>query len=147
MSWEAAFVLGAVVSPTDPIAATAISRRLGVPRRIVVIVEGESLINDATALVALRTAVVAGVSGTFSLWHAGLEFLGFGDLQKPSWGVALYWATQNSSVLQGEWWAFLFPGLWIGFTVLSLTLILAGIDEVSNPRLRGLKRSKRWWRR
>jgi peptide/nickel transport system permease protein len=83
------------------------------------------------------------------LTDAGLEFLGFGDLQKPSWGVALYWATVNSSVLQGEWWSFLFPGLWIGLTVLSLTLILAGIDEVSNPRPRGLEKPKRrrWWRR
>jgi peptide/nickel transport system permease protein len=70
------------------------------------------------------------------LVSAGLEFLGFGDLQKPSWGVALYWATVNSSVLQGEWWAFVFPGLAIGLTVLGLTLVLAGIDEVSNPRLR-----------
>ena len=66
LDWAAAFVLGAVVSPTDPIAATAISKRLGVPRRLVVIVEGESLVNDATALVALRVAVVAAVSGTFS---------------------------------------------------------------------------------
>jgi peptide/nickel transport system permease protein len=68
---------------------------------------------------------------------AGLEFLGLGDSSKPSWGVALYWATVNSSVLQGEWWSFLFPGLAIGITVLGLTLLLAGIDEVSNPRLRG----------
>ena len=75
LSWATAFVLGAVVAPTDPIAATAISRRLGVPRRIVVIVEGESLVNDATALVALRVAVVAAVSGTFSLWNAGLRFV------------------------------------------------------------------------
>jgi Na+/H+ antiporter len=75
LSWTTAFVLGAVVSPTDPIAATAISRRLGVPRRIVVVVEGESLVNDATALVALRVAVVAAVSGTFSLWEAGLRFV------------------------------------------------------------------------
>ena len=67
---------------------------------------------------------------------AGLEFLGLGDLQKASWGVALYWATVNSSVLQGEWWSFVFPGLAIGITVLGLTLVLAGIDEVSNPRLR-----------
>jgi ABC-type dipeptide/oligopeptide/nickel transport system permease subunit len=67
---------------------------------------------------------------------AGLEFLGLGDLQKASWGVALYWATVNSSVLQGEWWSFVFPGLAIGVTVLGLTLVLAGIDEVSNPRLR-----------
>jgi peptide/nickel transport system permease protein len=77
------------------------------------------------------------------LVDAGLEFLGFGDLTKPSWGVALYWATVNSSVLQGEWWSFLFPGLAIGLTVLSLTLILAGIDEVSNPRLRGVKVRRR----
>ena len=76
------------------------------------------------------------------LVDAGLEFLGLGAMDKPSWGVALYWATVNSSVLQGEWWAFVFPGLAIGITVLSLTLILAGIDEVSNPRLRNLKRPK-----
>jgi peptide/nickel transport system permease protein len=70
------------------------------------------------------------------LVDAGLEFLGLGDMGKASWGVALYWATVNSSVLQGEWWSFLFPGLAIGVTVLGLTLLLAGIDEVSNPRLR-----------
>ena len=63
LPWAAAFVLGAVVSPTDPIAATAIMQRLGVPRRIVNIVEGESLVNDGTALVAYRFAVVAAVSG------------------------------------------------------------------------------------
>src|SRR3954453_19144485 len=73
------------------------------------------------------------------LVDAGLEFLGLGEMSKPSWGVALYWATVNSSVLQGEWWSFLFPGLAIGITVLGLTLLLAGIDEVSNPRLRGQK--------
>ena len=71
LPWAAAFVLGAVVSPTDPIAATAIMHRLGVPRRIVNIVEGESLVNDGTALVAYRFAVVAAVGGTFSLWEAG----------------------------------------------------------------------------
>ena len=70
---------------------------------------------------------------------AGLEFLGLGDMSKASWGVALYWATVNSSMLQGEWWAFVFPGLAIGITVLGLTLILAGIDEVSNPRLRSIR--------
>jgi peptide/nickel transport system permease protein len=78
---------------------------------------------------------------------AGLEFLGFGDLQKASWGVALYWATVNSSMLQGEWWAFVFPGLAIGITVLGLTLVLAGIDEVSNPRLRAERvRRRRLWK-
>ena len=68
-------MLGAVVSPTDPIAATAIMHRLGVPRRIVSIVEGESLVNDGTALVAYRAAVVATVSGVFSIWEAGISFV------------------------------------------------------------------------
>ena len=75
LSWPAAFVLGAIVSPTDPLAATAIARRLGVPRRIVTIVEGESLINDGTALVAYRVAVAAVLTGSFSLWEAGLRFV------------------------------------------------------------------------
>jgi len=75
LGWSSAFVLGAIVSPTDPIAATSIARRFGVPRRLVTIIEGESLINDGTALVAYRFAVVAVVSGSFSFWHAGLEFL------------------------------------------------------------------------
>jgi len=70
LPWAAAFVLGAVVSPTDPIAATAIASRLGVPRRLIDIIEGESLVNDGTALVLLRTAIVAAVAGSFSLWEA-----------------------------------------------------------------------------
>jgi CPA1 family monovalent cation:H+ antiporter len=75
MSWAAAFTLGAIVSPTDPLAAAAIMRRVGVPRRMVSIVEGEGLFNDATALVAYRVAVVAAVSGSFSLADAGLKFV------------------------------------------------------------------------
>jgi CPA1 family monovalent cation:H+ antiporter len=70
----AGFVLGAIISPPDAIAATAIADRLKVPRRIVAILEGESLVNDATALVALRFAVVAVVSGSFSLAHASGQF-------------------------------------------------------------------------
>jgi peptide/nickel transport system permease protein len=81
------------------------------------------------------------------LVDAGLEFLGLGAMDKPSWGVALYWATVNSSVLQGEWWSFVFPGLAIGITVLSLTLILAGVDEVSNPRLRATRPKRHLLRR
>jgi monovalent cation/hydrogen antiporter len=75
LPWSAAFVLGAIVSPTDPIAATAIMQRLGAPRRVVSIVEGESLVNDGTALVAYRFAVAAVLTGTFSLWEAGLAFV------------------------------------------------------------------------
>src|SRR5205823_5261024 len=66
LGWSSAFVLGAIVSPTDPVAASAIARRFGVPRRLVILIEGESLINDGTALVAYRFAVVAVVSGGFS---------------------------------------------------------------------------------
>jgi Na+/H+ antiporter len=68
------FALGAIVAPTDAIAASAISRRLGVPRRMVNVLEGESLVNDATALVAYKVAVAAAVGGSFSAWHAGGEF-------------------------------------------------------------------------
>ena len=53
VTWPAAFALGAVVAPPDAVSATAIARRIGLPRRIVTILEGESLLNDATALVAL----------------------------------------------------------------------------------------------
>ncbi|MET0926213.1 MAG: cation:proton antiporter, partial [Solirubrobacterales bacterium] len=73
--WAEAFVLGAIVSPTDPVAATAIARRLGVPGRIVTIVEGESLVNDATALVAYKFAVAAVVTGSFSLLEASGDFV------------------------------------------------------------------------
>src|SRR3954447_26441408 len=75
MPWEAAFVLGAIVSPTDPLAGTLILRRLEAPRRVVSIVEGEGLFNDATALVAYKVAVAAVVAGSFSLAHAGLDFV------------------------------------------------------------------------
>lgn len=61
IGWAGAFAIGAVVAPPDAIAATAIGRRIGLPRRIVTILEGESLLNDATALVALRTALAAAV--------------------------------------------------------------------------------------
>ena len=70
------------------------------------------------------------------LTDAGLEFLGLGDVGKVSWGSTLYWAQTNSTVLQGEWWPFFFPGAALALTVLGLVLLLAGIDEVSNPRLR-----------
>jgi peptide/nickel transport system permease protein len=77
------------------------------------------------------------------LVDAGLEFLGLGDMTKTSWGVTLYWAQTNSTVLQGEWWPFFFPGAALAFTVLGLVLILAGIDEVSNPRLRAERSERR----
>ena len=65
LDWPAAFVFGAIVGPTDAIAATSVFRRLGMPRVVVTLVEGESLFNDATALVAYRFALLAVASGTF----------------------------------------------------------------------------------
>jgi len=67
LPWAVAFTLGAIVSPTDALAATEIAGRLGAPRRIVSLIEGESLVNDGTALVLYKAAVGAAVGGTFSL--------------------------------------------------------------------------------
>src|SRR5205809_4184677 len=78
LPWAAAFALGAVVSPPDVAAATAFLRRLPLPRRVVTILEGESMINGAAAIVAYRMAVAAAVTGTFSLGSAGLRFLVMG---------------------------------------------------------------------
>jgi monovalent cation/hydrogen antiporter len=75
LPWAAAFVLGAIISPTDAVAATAITSRLRVPQRIVTVLDGESLLNDATALVAYRFAIVAMNSGRFSLSEASGRFL------------------------------------------------------------------------
>lgn len=75
LSWPVAFVLGAVVSPTDAVAASATARQHGLPRRIVTVIEGESMVNDATGLVAYRFAVAAVVIGSFSLWQASLQFV------------------------------------------------------------------------
>jgi len=74
-AWPAAFVLGAIVSPPDAVAAEAIFERMAVPRRIVAIVTGEGLVNDGTALVLYRFALAAAVSGVFSLAHASVAFV------------------------------------------------------------------------
>ncbi|HWE62968.1 MAG TPA: cation:proton antiporter, partial [Chloroflexota bacterium] len=73
LPWAVAFVLGAVVSSTDAVAAGSIMARLGVPGRIVVILAGESLVNDATALVVYGSAVGIVVHGSFSFSHAVLQ--------------------------------------------------------------------------
>jgi monovalent cation/hydrogen antiporter len=78
LGWSESFVLGAIVSPTDAVAPAEIMRRVGAPRRLVAIVEGENLTNDWTALILYRFAVAAVVSGSFTLWKAGLEFIASG---------------------------------------------------------------------
>jgi Na+/H+ antiporter len=75
VSWPIAFAIGAVVAPPDAVAATAIGRRIGLPRRIVTILEGESLLNDATALVALGTALAVADGDGFNAGMVGLDFL------------------------------------------------------------------------
>ena len=75
MPWAAAFVLGAIVSPPDAVAATAVTQRLRVPKRVITILEGESLVNDASALVAYRVAVAAVVTREFSLTGATGQFV------------------------------------------------------------------------
>lgn len=75
MPWAAAFAFGAIASPTDPLAAISIAERFGVPRRIITVIEGESLINDGTALVIYRTAVAAAMGGTFTVLHATGDFI------------------------------------------------------------------------
>ncbi len=73
--WASAFVLGAIVSPPDAVAASAVFERFGVPRRVVAILDGEGLLNDGTALVIYRFAVVAAVLGRFSLPRASMTFV------------------------------------------------------------------------
>ncbi|HWT24937.1 MAG TPA: Na+/H+ antiporter [Solirubrobacteraceae bacterium] len=75
MSWPAAFVLGAIVAPTDPVSATATFSRIGVPDRVRRLVAGEAMINDGSALVAYRVALTAALEGTFSPAGAALEFV------------------------------------------------------------------------
>jgi CPA1 family monovalent cation:H+ antiporter len=88
IGWAGAITLGAIVSPPDAVAATAIARRLRIPRRIITILEGESLVNDATALVLYRTAVGAAVSGTFIFSEALLQFV-FAAVVGTAIGIAI----------------------------------------------------------
>jgi Na+/H+ antiporter len=91
LPWNVGFVLGAIVSPPDTVAPLAIARRLHMPRRIVVVLEGEGLANDATALILYRFAVAAVSIGTFNLPHAVGTFgaIVIGEL---AWGLAVGWA-------------------------------------------------------
>jgi Na+/H+ antiporter len=90
LPWAAAFALGAVVSPTDPLAGAVIMRRLGVPPRLVSAAENEGLFNDATALVAYRVAVAAAIGGGFSVAEAGMRFVG-GAAAGIAIGLAVGW--------------------------------------------------------
>ena len=103
------------------------------------IVFGEFMPNMLSRIAAGFTFVFV----TAIFYEAALEFLGLGDANKVSWGTTLFWAANNSTLLQGEWWHFVFPGLAISLTVLSMVFINYGIDEISNPRLRDAKPVRR----
>jgi monovalent cation/hydrogen antiporter len=74
-NWPLAFLLGAIISPPDAVATTNIIKGLGLNKRVITILEGESLVNDASALIAYRYALIAVTTGNFILWQAGLQFL------------------------------------------------------------------------
>jgi monovalent cation/hydrogen antiporter len=123
LPWAAAFVLGAILAPTDPVAAEAVFRRLGVPRRVGTIVGGESLFNDGTGLVAYKFAVAAVVSGTFSVWETGLNFLlvGGGGIVV---GLILAW------VILPLWAHVRDPSIFIALSLLTPYAIYALAEEV-----------------
>jgi NhaP-type Na+/H+ or K+/H+ antiporter len=90
MSWQAAFVLGAILAPTDPVAAAAAFSRMGVPERIVLAVEGEAMLNDAAALAAYKVALAAAASGTFALGPGVLDFVSSAACG-VAFGLAVAW--------------------------------------------------------
>ncbi|HLK97895.1 MAG TPA: Na+/H+ antiporter, partial [Hymenobacter sp.] len=97
--WATAFVLGAIVSPPDAVAAAAATKGLPVPKRVTTILEGESLVNDATGLIAYRYAVAAVLTGQFAFWQAGGQLLwvaGAGIAIGWLLGWALYWVHRIS---------------------------------------------------
>lgn len=97
LGWASAFVLGAIVSPPDAVAAGAVFERFSVPRRIMAILDGEGLLNDATALVIYRFAVAAVVTGAFSLAHASMAFVAVAG-GGVAIGLALGWAIVTVSI-------------------------------------------------
>ena len=94
LTWPEAFALGAIVSPTDPVASTSVSQRLGLPRRLKGITEGEGLVNDAVALTIFKLATAAIVTHVFSPGTVITRFLAivFGE---TLWGLAVGWLTSN----------------------------------------------------
>jgi CPA1 family monovalent cation:H+ antiporter len=101
LGWAPAFALGAIVSPPDAVAATAIGRRLSMPRRVVSILEGESLVNDASALVIYRTAIAATVTGAFALSAALADFV-YSAVVGVLLGVFVAWLVRSAMALTND---------------------------------------------
>ncbi|MFE7216833.1 Na+/H+ antiporter [Streptomyces sp. NPDC057611] len=111
LSVAAALALGALVAPPDPVAATAVAGQLGLPRRLVSILEGEGLFNDVTAIVLYHVAIAAAVSGEFSAWRAGLDLV-LSAVVAVVVGLAVGWAANKLLGLLGD------ATLQIGLTLL-----------------------------
>ncbi|GAA1427364.1 Na+/H+ antiporter [Streptomyces thermospinosisporus] len=107
----AAAALGALVAPPDPVAATAVAGKLGLPRRLVSILEGEGLFNDVTAIVLYHVAIAAAVTGTFSVWEAGLDLV-LSAVVAVVIGLALGWGANKLMDLLDD------PTLQIGLSLL-----------------------------
>jgi monovalent cation/hydrogen antiporter len=145
MTWPVAFVLGAIVSPPDAVAATGITRRLKIPRRIVTVVEGESLVNDATGLVAYKFALAAVSTGTFSFAAASGQFLVV-SLGGLAVGLALGWLVaqvhrriddfevETVITLLTPYAAYI-PAEHLGFSGVLATVAAGGYLGWNNPRL------------
>jgi monovalent cation/hydrogen antiporter len=143
LGWGPALVLGAVVSPTDAVAATAIMDRLGAPHRVIAILEAESLLNDATGLVAWRYAVLAVVAGTFSLWIAGAQFV-LSLVAGVAIGLAVGWALVQvwrrlDDPLVGITLSFLAP--YIAFVSADRILRVSGVLAVAVSGIYASRRS------
>lgn len=118
IGWAEAIALGAIVSPPDAVSATAVGKRLRIPRRVVTILEGESLVNDATALVLYRAAVGAVVSGTFLFGGTVLNFL-FAALVALAIGIGAAWLTRWALCVTED-----------GYTQIGVTLLVPYIAWV-----------------
>lgn len=145
MSWIAALVLGAIVSPPDDVAATAVTERLPVPRRLVIILEGEGLLNDATALTVFRFALIGAAGGAMSFWQAPL-FL-FGTLVGGvAYGLAVGWLAlklrervrdttlEITLSLITPFAAYLVPE-WLGMTGIPAVVAAGLVVSAQSPRL------------
>ena len=107
-TWPSAFALGAILSPPDAIAVTALTKKIKLPKRVNFLLEGESLVNDASALVALKVAVTAAVTGTFSISLAAGQFVlvgagGIGLGLLIGWTVGEVMAFSFDSGIRARW--------------------------------------------
>src|SRR3954463_236751 len=99
--WGVAFALGAIVAPPDVVAPLAIARRLGLPRRLLVVLEGEGLANDATALILYRFAVLSISTGAFSMTKATGTFAAI-VVGEIAWGIGIGWVSLQARRLSGD---------------------------------------------